>query len=415
MFPVSIRDGVRHTGQMVRRILPGRRDGWLLIVVGAGVILSIAIVVALWGWLSGGDSASTTLRNIALVALGAVGLPLALWRSFVAERQATTAQKGLLNERYQRGADMLGSEVLSVRLAGIYALEELAKEYPEEYHTQVMRLFCAFARLPTRDQSLESRRATIRPGSLLGIRQDVAAIMEAIGSRDEARITVERRAGLRLDLRGADLRELDVIDADLSRAMLQHVNLSGAFLTNVDLTEASLVGADLSASQWRGVILAGAHIWSANFSDAMLQDAQMVRMSLHAVNFTGANLGRANLAQGIFQDAIVAKAWLEGANLADTTFLRTDLSQSRMAKADLSGAELIDTNLAGVSLFEANVSGTQFSHRGGQQVRGLTQRQLDQAQAQPEAPPSLDGVLDAESGEPVQWRGKPLGGRGRDC
>ena len=36
---------------------------------------------------------------------------------------------------------MLGNEVLSVRLGGVYALEHLAEEYPSEYHVQVMRIF----------------------------------------------------------------------------------------------------------------------------------------------------------------------------------------------------------------------------------------------------------------------------------
>ena len=44
---------------------------------------------------------------------------------------------------------MLGSEVLSVRLGGIYALQRLAEEWPDQYHIQIMRLFCAFVRLPT--------------------------------------------------------------------------------------------------------------------------------------------------------------------------------------------------------------------------------------------------------------------------
>ena len=65
---------------------------------------------------------------------------LAIWRSTVAERQSATAQQGLLNERYQKGAEMLGSDVLSVRLGGIYALERLAAEDPNQYHILVMKL-----------------------------------------------------------------------------------------------------------------------------------------------------------------------------------------------------------------------------------------------------------------------------------
>ena len=39
---------------------------------------------------------------------------------------------------------------------------------------------------------------------------------------------------------------------------------------------------------------------------------------------------------------------------------------------------------------------------------GLTQGQLDEARSDPNNPPFLEGVLDAETGEQLVWRGKPL-------
>ena len=68
---------------------------------------------------------------------GIIGFPIAIWRSIVASRQAAatqkqseTAQHSLLNERYQKGAEMLGSDLLSVRMGGIYALQRLADDHP---------------------------------------------------------------------------------------------------------------------------------------------------------------------------------------------------------------------------------------------------------------------------------------------
>ena len=135
---------------------------------GAAVVAAVAVVAAgvgftawQWDWLHGSDTettASTTLRNMGLLIAGGLAIVFAAWRGWVAERQsdtarrqadtsqgqADTAYRGLLNERYQRGAEMLGSEVLSVRMAGIYALQRLAEEHPEQYHIQVMQLLCAF-------------------------------------------------------------------------------------------------------------------------------------------------------------------------------------------------------------------------------------------------------------------------------
>ena len=148
---------------------------------------------------------------------------------------------------------MLGSEVLSVRLGGIYALQRLAEEWPEQYHIQIMRLFCAFVRLPTKDQSLEAGQVVIKPCMLLGIRQDVDAVMEAIGSRNQSRIPLERKARFRLDLRGTDLHKAQLLDANLSNAMFHHSNLSSVNFANTDLSDALFSYADLSQAQFHKV------------------------------------------------------------------------------------------------------------------------------------------------------------------
>ena len=403
----------RVSGFLDRSHIPESGAFWMVATV---VVAATEVVVAavFWDWLSGSESGSTTVRNIGIVVAGSVALLLAMWRALVADKQAraaqdqtATAQQSLLNERYQKGAEMLGSAVLSVRLGGICALRRLAEEHPRQYYVQVTRLFCAFVRFPARDQSLESGQAPIRQGSLLGIRQDVEAVMDAIGSRDEMRTGIERREDFTLDLRGADLTEAQISEADLSKAKFHHANLSSANFANTDLTDAILSYADLSKAQFRDVDFTGTRLWHANLSGAMLQGAEMPRMSFDYVSLCGANLGAANLSGAIFQDANVANAWLERANLCGATFVRADLSRARFDRSDLSGAEFMDTDLSGANFYEANISGSQFSSGGSQPSKGLTQTQLDQAQADPDNPPELVGVLDARTGEQLIWRGRP--------
>ena len=107
------------------------------------------------GWLvmgtEGVETGSTTVRNLGLVAGGLIAIWVAIWRGVVADRQAKasqdqaeTMQRGQLNERYQRGAEMLGSEILHVRLGGIYALQRLAQEDPKQYRDQIMVLLSVF-------------------------------------------------------------------------------------------------------------------------------------------------------------------------------------------------------------------------------------------------------------------------------
>ena len=251
-----------------------------------------------WVWLgtqSGGalETNSTTLRNVGFIVAGLLALVFAYWRSIVADRQekaaqlqaqttlsqAETAQRGLLNERYQKGAEMLGSNVLAVQLGGIYALDRLAREHPEEYPLQIMQLFCTFARHPTRNNLVETTGQRLR--------DDVQAIMEAIGSRGQARIALERRNYYVLDLEGADLSYLALNDPDLSKARLQSASLFGARIVSQDKM------ADLSDVNFREADLAGALIWGADLSGANLCAA-----NLSSTSFLRSNLTRAHFALG---------------------------------------------------------------------------------------------------------------------
>ena len=379
------------------------------------VVLCVAIAIAVlvlasvfWEWMSTGESGSSTIRNVGLVVAGLIALPLALWRSDVADRQAKTAQESLLNERYQKGSEMLGNEVLSVRLGGIYALQRLAKERPEQYHVQIMRLFCAFARQPTKDSGLEVGQVQIEPGTLLGLRQDLEAIILAIRSRPKSRIEIERKEDYRLDLRGVVLPGEQFLDLDLSNAWLHHSKLPNANIANTNLTDAILDYADLKKATFYGVKLKGTRFYNANLSGAGFNDMDLSMADFGHVNLSCAILASTNLSGANFQHAIIANALLTRANLAGAVFLESNLSGARLMNANLTGAHFWDANLKGARLTGANLSGVEFSNGGQQTAKGLTQFQLDLACADPKNPPRLTGVLDSETGEPLEWRGKTV-------
>ena len=171
------------------------RVTWSFVALLAVIAIALLVIYVphIWDWLRSGGSGpgepnGTTLRNIGLLAAGIIALPLALWRSWVADRQAKSAegqlnatQQSLRQERYQRGAEILGNELLSARMGGIYALQRLAVDYPEEYHIQVMELLCAFVRNPTGQQ--EGTRLPPSSGNKPSLREDVQAVMTAIGER----------------------------------------------------------------------------------------------------------------------------------------------------------------------------------------------------------------------------------------
>ena len=366
-FSLRTRMFVRHTFAFAKK--------WLLWPVAVVVILACAWglieywdnLFIIWGWLQTAEdsmeSGSTTVRNIGLVIAGLIALPLAIWRSMVAQKQADVAQQSLLNERYQRGAEMLGSDVLSVRLGGIYALRSLAEDHPEQYHIQAMRLLCAFVRNPTKDTVVQTGMSNPEEGPL---REDVQVALDAICACHEINTRRDRLDQFWLDLRDADLRGAQLESVDLSVKLSLHVKTFAEFINSYQS------GADFE------------------------------RAKLHSAQMFSAKLPRAN-----FSEAVLSHASLSYADLSRAQLWETDLSGARLQGANLSGAVLRRANLSRAYLFDTNLSGADLYNAEFPEfsVRGLTQSQLDQAVAELDNPPKLEGVLDAETGNQLVWCG----------
>ena len=239
--------------------LPQSGGFWITLSL-AILAAEVLLVVVLWDWLAGDESGSAIIRNVGLVIAGSLAIPLAIWRAVVADKQASSAQcqtavaqQGLLNERYQKAAEMLGSDVLSVRIGGVHTLRDLAVEQPDRYHVRVMRLLCAFARNPVKGGTDEGELATSRIYSevaFLMLREDLQAVMNVIRGRSSADIHLEEREGFRLQLQYADLRGATLHGGDLRRAILWGADLSGAFLASTRLDGARLNDARLSDTQF---------------------------------------------------------------------------------------------------------------------------------------------------------------------
>ena len=277
-------------------------DGfWWIAGIATVLVTSISLSWYFWDELGNdNESLSSTIRNVGLLIGGIIAMLLAVWRSRVAERQANTAQQRLLNERSERGTEMLGNDVLSVRLGGIVALARLAKEHPEEYHVQIMESLCAFIRRPSKDTNCPELP---EDGQKLVLREDVQAAMRVIGTRTDKHRRLAGKEAYHIDLHGADLR--------------------GGALRGLKLSSASV---DMIGS-----------------------------MSLHQV-FSNADL-------------------------------RTDMSGVR-----LDGAQILFTEISGVD----------FSRNGHSPATGLTTTQLLGAQWDDANPPTLKGLVDAVTCQPLE-------------
>lgn len=399
----------------------------VLFVTLACAVAAIAIGTNHWESLANvEESNASTIRNLALAAAIPPAAVLALWRASVSQFQATTARQIHLSARYQDGVGLLDSKRTMIRIGGILALESLATESPRTHSTQVIQLLCAFSRHPP-DEAIyiDEPQSTIPTGAETQAnntidtdeaREDVLTAVKTAANCLDSRDIAELETGLRLELAGVVLNRATLSEVKLNRAELEQAYLIGTSLLQAELRDANLSRSKLKGSMLIDSNLNGANLWdsdlerallwnadvdNANLRQANLKNAFIFGTRLREANLEGADLRGIHSQEADFGGANLTKAKLDGASLDGADFTLTDLSAARFVGEfdDESQFEVISPELV-------EYEGTTYIV-----ASGLTQAQLDCAVADPENPPVLDHVVDADSGAPLVWRGGPVPGQ----
>lgn len=155
---------------------------WRFVTVVLALLAILAVSIGLahhfWDVLANGESTGATLRNLSLALGVPIGIVLALWRSTIANRQASAAhkqvatgleqtrlaQESLLTDRFQRAAEMLGHKSPVVRIGGVQALTLLAGQHMDAYYHPVWQLLTTFAEVP-RDEWESSSGSDVQVAS----------------------------------------------------------------------------------------------------------------------------------------------------------------------------------------------------------------------------------------------------------
>ena len=362
------------------------------------IFLAIALTAFLVYWGCKGfvsediDQRGAAFRNFGLPILAVWGICLAVWRSLIAQKQADTAAqqantaaqqantatqqantavRSLQNDRYQRGAEMLGSSEFPVRVGGVQALAQLARDEPETYYRQIMGLFASFVFHPTPDDSLKHALEEL-PENQHRCRPDIEAIVQIIGTRTKQQLGLDHPAA-HLATGETLAASIELKKADLRGALLQNANLSGLSFFDVNFYKANLIRANLT----------NATLESVNFTRAILSEA----------NLTNANLGDANL----------TNALLYSANLSNAILYPANLTNANLRRANLTNVCILDANFANASLEGANLTDADFDDAN---TKNLKQVQLDRACQNPEGgPPNLpDGFRWNEEEAIERWK-----------
>jgi uncharacterized protein YjbI with pentapeptide repeats len=338
-------------------------------------------LVDAWAWSEKARSWVASHPNLAFAPIGVFGVIYLLriqqaaaaaalagaWFALARHFSQTEAdRRRRISESYSKAVEQLGSDKLEVRLGGIFSLERISKESPDEYWT-VMENLSAFVRERSRRNEAEqtsldleqcvsrcayslwqragqpSGRAeefwaeAVKSKADLGERPpaDIAAVLTVIKRRSKESREREAAMNWSFDLSGAILTQADLRFVDLRRANLSYVRLAGAQLEEAHLEEANLMHADLKSANLFHAHLEHAELRYACLKQAYVWDARLDRTSLDE-----AHLEQAELAHSHFEGAALWGTYLNGANLRNTQLQRADLQGAHLEGANLEGATL---------------------------------------------------------------------------
>jgi pentapeptide repeat protein len=293
----------------------------VLLLFGAGLLLLIIIEVPRWQAASWEGIAErkdlpkleNDARTTLIQALGGAALLIGLfftWRNLRMTEQNSRqtldlSRKGQINDRFTKAIEQLGAvdqggrKRLEVRLGGIYALEQIAKDSPDDHHWPIMEVLTAYVRenalweeeeQPSREQRSPSETQPMQSNQVPPtLAPDIQAILTVLGRRT------------RLFGKGED----------------QHLNLACTALRGADLRGAHLEGAWLESAHLERAMLLGAHLERASLADAHLEGVVLESAHLERAWLAGAHLERAWLAGAHLEGAWLESAHLEGAWLGD--------------------------------------------------------------------------------------------------
>ncbi len=101
------------------------------------------------------------------------------------------SQEGQITDRFSRAVDQLGSDDLTARLGGVYALERIARDSPRDYGP-VMEVLTAFAR---QESALATNGAANLAANAQPVPVEVEAVFKVIGRRTPAQVLAELDGG----------------------------------------------------------------------------------------------------------------------------------------------------------------------------------------------------------------------------
>lgn len=307
------------------------------------VVLAIVFLIylLLFSHISGITNEHELIRNIGLVIAALIGFPMLIWRTSIADRQASTAEASHVAETYTKAIEQLGAvndkghPKLELRLGALYSLEKIALTN-EDYHSQVMEVLCAYVRLNARFNSIEREDESIPAEAVFSPREDIQTVMTILGRRN---IGFDQE-NARLNLRSVDLEGTDLSGAHLDKAIFEGSHLEHTKFINASLKHCSFERANLAYSD-----LSDCDAFHSNFTDANLKCAKLQNSKFQEVIFDRTNAQNLKARKADFRHATISDTNFSDAKLASSKFINSSAFTSQFLGTDINRADFSEAVL----------------------------------------------------------------------
>jgi uncharacterized protein YjbI with pentapeptide repeats len=303
-------------------LLPGW--AWWLVVLAIVVVLALLFYVMLWGpaYLVNQGKASddaylraiTDTRTTLVQAVGGLAVFLGVVIGLITllhnrqamqqtlafnresmQRTMAVTERGQITDRFSKAIEQLGQSAdnaIDLRLGGIYALEQIARD-SADWHKPVVEVLAAFVRLHASGHHLpegdtvDAQRAALASMTFderfVPLRVDIAAAINVLARRDR---TKDARG--RLDFHKVDFRRVDFpVILNLERTNFAHAQMQHSYLGTVNFRGCSFLG----------TMLQGAFLMECDLRDAILFAANLDGADLAHARLDGADLSNVDLSR----------------------------------------------------------------------------------------------------------------------
>ena len=160
------------------------KNGWIARNFDTPALCISVLLLIYFFFMSGSKTVNDFIMDKTLLVGALLGFPILIKRVDTSQESLKETQKQTRTSQYNAANELLWSEGLSSRMAGIESLWRVAQTYPKEDYHNVMDVFTQFIKHPA---SYKWEEGTKEEDKKVGNRADISAILRHMGEGKNGR------------------------------------------------------------------------------------------------------------------------------------------------------------------------------------------------------------------------------------